>query len=278
MNRRAQPWLGTMVEITADCEHAVLSAAFDAVADVHRLMSFHDSASDIARFNQAPAGACVPVHTHTWQVLQLAAQVQTASDSMFNIACAPRLVDNGCLPAPAATAAMPVYSPAMAVFRCEDDGMVRKLSDGWIDVGGIAKGYAVDLAVASLQAAGVRAGCVNAGGDLRVFGPRDWPVTIRDPRQPQSPHTQLLLRDEALATSATYFSRRPHHGNITSALLDGRDGMAMTGTSSVSIRAPQCASADALTKVIMACGAPQHPALASWQASAFIICTSPDLA
>ena len=269
MNRRAQPWLGTMVEITADCEHAVLSAAFGAVADVQRLMSFHDSASDITRFNQAPVGACVQVHAHTWQVLQLAAQVQTASDGMFNIACAPRLVDNGCLPAPAATAATPVYSPAIAVFRCEDDAMVRKLSDGWIDVGGIAKGYAVDLAVASLQAAGVPAGCVNAGGDLRVFGEAAVPVAVRAPDAPARAARHIMLSNEALATSGSYFSSRWHAGESVCALLDGRDGRSLLGPGSASVRAGRCAVADAFTKIVLASGDAFHPALAAWGATAF---------
>lgn len=269
MKQRAQPWLGTMVSIAADADHQALSPAFDAVALVHRLMSFHDADSDISRFNRAPAGACLRVHPHTWEVLRLAGQIQDASDGIFNLACAPRLAGWGVLPAPAD--ALPVYVPQRQVFACDDHDTIRKLHDGWIDVGGIAKGYAVDLAVAALQRAGATAGCVNAGGDLRVFGDRDWPVSVRDPRRPQQPHTQIMLRNEAIATSASYFSQREAGGRLVSALVDGRDGESMTGPSSVSVRAPRCAIADALTKVVLASKDVGHPALPHWQASAFII-------
>ena len=113
--------------------------------------------------------------------------------------------------------------------------------------------------------------CVNAGGDLRTLGDRSWPVAIRDPRQPQRASVQLLLCDEALATSASYFSLRRKGDRQISALVDGRTGLPMTAQRSVSVRAPRCAAADALAKVVMASGNPCHPTLAQWQATAFII-------
>ena len=270
MMRRAQPWLGTLVDITAECDQQALSQAFAEVALVHRLMSFHDPASDVSRLNRAAPGELVAVHHHTWQVLQLAAQIDELSQGMFNIACAPRLVQWHCLPRPDAAGEAP-FQPAPDVYRCEPGHMIRKLAPGWVDVGGIAKGYAVDLAVESLQAYGAQSGCVNAGGDLRGFGPRDWQVAVRDPQTPQRAAAQLVLRDEALATSATYFSARSHDGRQVSALVDGRNGEPLTGAASVSVRAPCCAVADALTKVVMASGDARHPALAGLQAAAFII-------
>ncbi|MYM39418.1 FAD:protein FMN transferase [Duganella qianjiadongensis] len=269
MIRRAQPWLGTLVEITADGDQAGLSAAFAQIAQVHGLMSFHDAASDIARFNRAAAGTRLELHDHTMQVLQLAEQLRLETDGMFNIACAPRLVENGLLPAPAAETVL--YQPGQALMQWDADGSLCKLASGWIDVGGIAKGYAVDLAVAALQLAGAQAGCVNAGGDLRVFGLQDWPVSLRDPRQPQRLLPAVQLRAEAMATSATYFSRRMQHGQHVSALLDGRDGRSILSSSSISVRAPSCVLADALTKVVMASADPHHPALTQWQATALII-------
>lgn len=278
MTRRAQPWLGTLVEITSDGDQRATDLAFAAVALVHRLMSFHDPGSEISRFNLAPVGARLPVHPATWRVLQLAEQVQAATDGVFNVACAPQLVAWGCLPAPAGTVGpAPRFAPTAATqqtqpsFACQAPDMVDKLADAWLDVGGIAKGYAVDAAVAALQQAGAQHGCVNAGGDLRVFGARAWPVALRDPRAPQRLHSTVMLRDAALATSASYFSERTWHGQPVSALVDGRDGAPLVLARSVSVRAPLCAVADALTKLVAASGKPQHPALTLWQASAFII-------
>lgn len=261
MNRRAQPWLGTLVAIMADGEPSALDGAFAEVALVHRLMSFHDPASDVSRLNRAAAGEAVAVHAHTWNVLQLSGQFAEASQGLFNPACAPKLVEWGSLPSPACSA--PSFLQLQAAFRCEEDNTIRKLQPAWLDLGGIAKGYAVDMAVEALRRAGTANGCVNAGGDLRVFGGRRWPVSVRDPQAPQRMRTQVELQNEALATSASYFSPR--------SLVDGRDGGLLTLSGSISVRAARCVVADALTKVVMSSGDANHPCLEQWQAAAFII-------
>jgi thiamine biosynthesis lipoprotein len=157
------------------------------------------------------------------------------------------------------------------VLALEQGARVRKLAPGWIDLGGIAKGHAVDLAVAALQDAGIGGGCVNAGGDLRVFGAAGLPVAVRAPHAPGRVASQLVLRDEAMATSGTYFSARRHRERTVSALVDGRSGEPLAETCSASVRAPRCALADALAKVVLATGDASHPALAAFGASAFII-------
>ncbi len=269
MMRRAQPWLGTLVEITADAAPEAFTRAFDQIALVQGLMSFHAPASDVSRLNRADVGSVLTLDPHSWRVLQLADVVMRASDGLFNVACAPQLVAWGLLPAPAECP--PAYLPGQPVYQLAPDGSVHKIAPGWIDLGGIAKGYAVDLAIAALQADGVTSACVNAGGDLRVIGPRDWPVQVRAPQAPGRSGAQLALRDGALATSASYFSRSAWRGATVSALVDGASGRALVQPTSVSVRAPSCALADALTKVVLASGDAQHPALAPLQASAFII-------
>jgi thiamine biosynthesis lipoprotein len=279
MMRRAQPWLGTLVEVCIDDQReddvlrdvlrAQFDAAFSRIALVHGLMSFHDAASDVSRINRAAAGEVVSIDLHTAAVLRLAESVRTASGGAFNIACAPALVASAHLPAPQAST--PPCSSQHAIVHCEDDTHVRKTEPGWIDLGGIAKGYAVDLAIEALLAAGVQNACVNAGGDMRVIGEQDWPVVIRDAADPGQPGTSIALRNEALATSATYFSLREHDGRQVSALIDARNGTSLGGSFGCSVRASTCAVADALTKVVAATGNARHPALDVFHASAFIM-------
>jgi len=274
MMRRAQPWLGTLVEVSVEALPPGAAAdpfalAFAAIARVHKLMSFHDAASDVSRINRAQPGEALAVDPATWDVLRLALRVAELSDGAFDIACAPRLVEWDLLPAP--TAPMQAFDPAACVLALEEGARVRKLAPGWIDLGGIAKGYAVDMAVAALRDAGIGAGCVNAGGDLRVFGASGLPVAVRAPHAPGRAASQLVLRDEAMATSGTYFSARRHRDRTVSALVDGRSGEPLATICSASVRAPRCAVADALTKVVLASGDPWHPALAAFDASAFII-------
>jgi FAD:protein FMN transferase len=271
MIRRAQPWLGTMVEITAEGSHDqdAVSSAFAAIARVHALMSFHDAASDVSRLNRACAGELVQVEHDTWEVLRIAQEVAALSGGAFDIACAPRLVAWQVLPAPQPEA--PAALPMAEVLALEGDGKVRKLAPGWIDLGGIAKGYAVDYAVELLQRAGVPGGCVNAGGDLRVFGSARVPVTVRAPSAPGCVAATLALSDMALATSGSYFSTVRHGTRMVSALVDARDGQPIVCPRSASVRAPRCVLADALTKVVLATGDVYHPALAACGATAFLL-------
>jgi thiamine biosynthesis lipoprotein len=276
MMRRAQPWLGTLVEVAiADALpepvlQGAFSAAFAAVARVHGLMSFHEASSDVGRFNSAAVGDTLTVDPHTWDVLALAQHIGALSGGVFNVACAPVLVASGHLPPPP-QASMPSYRHQDEVFALEGAGRLRKCAAGWLDLGGIAKGYAVDLAIAALAQAGIGNACVNAGGDLRVLGSRPWPVTIRDPRTLRHQGRQLSLANAAMATSASYFSSRQSPGQPHGALIDGRSAASVDSAASVSVQAPSCAVADALTKVVFASGDPGHPALAACAATAIII-------
>ena len=247
----------------------LFNAAFARIALVHRLMSFHDAGSDVSRINLATPGEVIAVDAHTVAVLALAEAVRTASAGAFNIACAPVLVASGHLPAPSSTALG--FTPGKTILHIEDDTHVRKLYPGWIDLGGIAKGYAVDLAIETLVESGTTNACVNAGGDLRVSGEDAWPVIIRDGSGPGVPGMAVELRNEALASSATYFSMRDHTGFPTSALIDASNGKPLSAPFSCSVCAGSCAVADALTKVVAATRNPQHAALAAFSASALIM-------
>lgn len=273
MMRRAQPWLGTLVEVAVSDETAcepAMRAAFEAVAEVHRLTSFHDEASDLARINRAGIGEEVAVHPRTAEVLAVALALVVESEGLFNPFCAPRLVAWGQLPAPVSAGPVPDWrarSDALAL----DGTRLRKNAPAWIDLGGIAKGYAVDAAVDALRSRGMRGGCVNAGGDLRAFGDIDWPVLLRDARRPEVAAWSTQLRDGALATSATYFSRKNRQGKETSALVHGTRGMPLLTEASISVAAPTCILADALTKVVAASNDEHHPLLASHGATAFVV-------
>jgi thiamine biosynthesis lipoprotein len=272
MNRRAQPWLGTLVEITiadslGESElHASFNAAFIAIARVHRLMSFHDPSSDVSRINFAHAGEIVEVDPSTHFVIVSALSLSEASGGIFDIACASKLVEWGYLPSVPETADV----PSQKLLSINGSNRIRKLAAGAIDLGGIAKGYAVDAAIDALESMDIRSACVNAGGDLRVLGTVPFEISIRDPRNPGLAATRIPIRDGALATSGAYFTRRTCGGEPRSALIDGRCGAAVTRDFSVSVQAPECMTADALTKIVAATG-DHHPLLARYGAAAFII-------
>jgi FAD:protein FMN transferase len=274
MIRRAQPWLGTLVDISiADslgeaALHSAFDAAFSAIARVHGLMSFHERDSDLSRINHAAPGERVEVDASTHAVIRHALALCEASDGIFDIACAWRLVEWGYLPAPDESVAA---VPSGEMIAMGDGNVIRKRHAGWIDLGGIAKGYAVDAAIEALSRLGIQSACVNAGGDLRVLGTTTYEVSIRDPHHPTSTARRLPISEGALATSGAYFTRKQDGAELRSALIDGRNGVPVTRDFSVSVQAPTCMTADALTKIVAATGDANHSILAKYDAAALII-------
>jgi FAD:protein FMN transferase len=278
--RRARPLLGTFVEIAVAAApvgetEAAVEAAFAAVATVHRLMSFHDEASDIGRLNRNAFDHPVAVHPWTFEVLDIALDFHRRSAGVFDVRVAPALQGLGLLPRrddeTTLPAAVPTGGDAIALLS---DGSVRFRDRGVrIDLGGIAKGYAVDRAIEVLRRCGMSEGVVNAGGDLAVFGPHPHAIHIRDPRQPQRPMCEVGLRDAALASSAGRFDPLSSGQATGSAVIDPRTGAPVHGVIGASVRAPTCIVADALTKVVMAAGEGAGALVESCGASALFVTT-----
>lgn len=255
--RRMKPALGTFVQIATEGPDtpdlmAATERAFAEILRVHALMSFHEPASDVSRLNREATSRPVRVDRRTVAVLEQALALSRDSGGVFDITVAPALVAWNLLPRHDWDA----LRGRTGAGRWQDIELtgadrVRFRRPLRIDLGGIAKGYAVDCAVASLAAAGVPSGLVNAGGDLRVFGPCSRLIQLRDPADPQRLVPLGSVMNEALATSAPYFCRALHAGRRVSHLVDPRTGAAKVAPVSVSVRAPRCIDADALTKVVL---------------------------
>ena len=283
--RRARPLLGTIVEISAagtcaDQVQAAIERAFHAVATVHALMSYHDANSDISRINRCAFDADVEVHEHTWRVLSASREISSASGGLFDITIADSLVQLGFLPRHADFSqtnfiqARFQHHSAHGHWRhvtLLPGNRVRLLRRLRIDVSGIAKGYAVDVAIEALKDAGMTSGRVNAGGDLRLFGHVAQNIHVRHPMEP-SRHLQLLeLSEGAVATSAGYFNSRSHRGRRITPLIHPHTGVACGAERSVTIVAQDCMTADALTKVIHADPAQASGVLARFNARALML-------
>jgi thiamine biosynthesis lipoprotein len=270
--RRARPLLGTLVEIAIEADRppgellAASDAAYEAIAQVQALMSYHDAASQLSRLNRLAAREPQPVAPAVYEVIDRALQLARLSDGAFDPCVGGLLETWGLLPA--VDAAPPAPAACWRDVELLDDCRVRFRRNLRMDLGGIAKGYAVDCAVHSLRAAGMSQILVNAGGDLRVAGERGEHIHVRDPRMPAATAYALDLRDGAIATSSACFSRRAFEG--LSALIDPATGSAYLGGDSVTVRAADCMTADALTKVVLFAPAEiAERALTACDASAF---------
>ena len=267
MLRRARPLLGTLVEIAVcaedgETERRACDTGFAAIADVHRLMSFHERDSDVSRLNRAAHLRPVDVDPRTAAVLRRARAISALSTGAFDCTIGARMVELGLLPR--GDIANPSGAASHRDVAVGADDRVRFRRPLAIDLGGIAKGFAVDLAVAALARAGATAGCVNAGGDLRVFGDRAWPIAIRRPDAPAELVALPPLRNRAIATSADSFAAR---GNV----IDPATGRAHRRPISVSVVANSCMDADALTKVVWLAAHPPIPLLERMHADTILL-------
>jgi thiamine biosynthesis lipoprotein len=278
--RRARPLLGTFVEITVaelsgNEAHRAIDAAFAVIEEVQRRMSFHDPASFLSEINRRAFCEPVEVDECTFTVLKTAEEVWQVSEGDFDITIAPRLQALGFLPGDSRLE-HEFYPATFADVELLPDRRVRfHQPDLRLDLGGIAKGFAVDQAITVLHEHGVRHALVNAGGDLRALG--SFPISIRCPRDPGQAFTQVTLTDAALATSAHYFADRLVPGATLGPILDPRSGASALGIQSATVRASTAMLADALTKIVMLRGEAALPVLDHFAADAIFVATAGDV-
>ena len=242
---RCQPNLGTYVEISVSgdvSEDELISAsnaAFLKIDLIQSLMSFHDEESELTRINRYAAREPVPISLETKFVLEQALRLSEKTNGLFDITVAPRLV---------ASKALPNHNFDLSpIGDWRDiviiDNEVRFTKPLLLDLGGIAKGYAVDQAINAVDdSINIT---VNAGGDLRMRPWRGNQVEVRHPRSPHSESIQIQMKNRAVATSATYYSEN-------GVLIVSKEPSASINPNeniSVSVFAKDCILADALTKV-----------------------------
>jgi len=281
---RAQPLLGTFVEIAASgaarCDlQKAIDEAFAAVAQVHRLMSFHDPESDASRLNREAFARAVPVHAWTYQVLETAVEFHRHSAGLFDITVAPLLQKRGLLPR-GANDPDPIMESTTATDAIElfADGRVRYRHPRIrIDLGGIAKGFAVDRAVEVLREHGLTRSLVNAGGDLAAFGRHLDLVHLRNPTNARRLLCQVEISNAALASSGRVFDPLQAAGTGDCAVFDPNTQRPVRVIAGATVRAPCCMSADALTKVVMIAGERAQGVLKHYRASALLVLETGDV-
>ena len=243
-HRRARPLLGTLVEVGVPaCGGAgqvqrAIDAAFAAIQLAQDCLSRFDPNSDLSLFHALGRGERVRLRPVTRDVLAAARELQGASGGLFDIS----------------------IGTAPEGWVVEGAELVKLQDRVRLDLGGIGKGHAVDLAMQALISCGCNKGWINAGGDLRAFGDIETPIHLRHEDR-GGVRSFAMLRDGAFATSVFGPGRR--------APLIGQSANCST-TVHVSVAAPRCLWADALTKVVAASGDPGHRLLAHYDACAWM--------
>jgi thiamine biosynthesis lipoprotein len=237
-------------------------AVMDEMQRIDELMSTYKPGSELSRINSRAGDEAVPVSAELLALIRQALDFSRLTDGAFDItyASAGQYYDFRKHIRPSAERLAQAV-PAIDYHHIQIDpqhATIRFLHPGVrIDLGGIAKGYAVDRCIAILQAAGVKSAMVNAGGDTRVLGKhwqQPWMVGIRDPRNKEGLVTMIPLEDAAISTSGDYERYFEQGGVRFHHILNPRTGTSTSGVRSVSIIGAQATTTDALSTSVFVMG------------------------
>ncbi len=262
-----------------DAAHAAALAAISEVQRIEFKYSRYRADSIVSAINAAAGtGFSVAVDAETAGLLNFAAQLHALSDGLFDITSGVlrRAWDfkAAVLPDPSALKdLLPLIGWEQVKF--ENDRISLPQTGMAIDFGGFGKEYAADRAVAVLHEAGQRHGFVNLGGDIRVLGPRvdgsPWRFGIQHPRRDDTTIASVDLTEGALASSGDYERYFEHDGKRYCHILDPHSGWPVSAQNaawaSVSVTAPACVAAGALSTIAMLKGTDALDFLATQQAT-----------
>jgi len=265
---REEAIMGTAirVELWSD-DRAKGEAAIAAVMrEMHRIdaaMSPFKPDSELSRINRYAAQAAVPVSQEMCTLLQRSIEFSVASDGAFDVTFA----SVGCLydyragikPTESELAAARAAIGYQNLVLDAAARTVRFARSGVrIDLGGFAKGYAVDNGAAILRRHGIEHGIVTAGGDSHIIGDRrgrPWAIGIRDPRRDGAVIAMLPLENTALSTSGDYERFFEADGVRFHHVIDPKTGKSPSHLQSVTILAPDGLTTEALSKCVFVMGA-----------------------
>ena len=274
--RRTVPVMGTIADIGVvhrDERYAqrAIDAAMAELRAVDRTMTRFSPRSEVGRANREAALRPVPVSAATAEVVTAALLWADASGGSFDPALgkAVELWDVGHRSSPPAASEVRRVAGA-ALHRGVEVGerhgepvIVFRDRAISLDLGGIAKGYGVDRAVAALREWGIASALVNVGGDLYALGTSadgdPWEVGVRDPDDATRLAARFRITDRAIAPSGDYEQYFEHGGRRYHHLLDPRTGEPRrTGVRSVTVAADRCMTADAAGTAVF--GEPERAA------------------
>ncbi len=255
--KRCRPLLGTFVEITVEGKaseariHQDIEKAYNLIEFVQQTMSFHSRESDISRLNQC--GHLTPLTVHPWtiQVLEKAIALSAETQGAFDITLVPHLVSAGLLPRHGRCQVLREAGRWADISIHPGNCQVYFNHPLKIDLGGIAKGFAVDKAIDYLAGCDHHRAIVNAGGDLRMHGSSQLEVNIRHPAMPFREVMPRLLLRPAVATTAAYFVKQRSGCAKANHIIHPHTGKMLSTNRSVSVFSPTCMTADALTKAVL---------------------------
>jgi thiamine biosynthesis lipoprotein len=276
--------MGTFVHVVAVAKDSgtakrCVRAALEEIHKVDDLMSDYKNDSEISRVNREAFEKAVQVSESTYEVLQRSIEFSKMTDGAFDITVGPlvALYREAKESKVAPTNEKIVQAKLKVGFeklKLDNENRTIQFSEKGmlLDLGGIAKGYAIDKAIEAAQRCGAIGAMVDIGGDVRCFGlplkgREHWLIGLQDPNSAiegiEGGGLRLVLKitNTAVATSGDYQQFVIIEGKRYSHIMDRRTGTNAEGLSSVTIIADNATDADALATAVSVMGAEKGLAL-----------------
>ena len=228
---------------------------------INQLMSPYIDSSELSLLNRDAASRPVTISNELYQLLQQAEQLAKLSDGAFDISFASVGFSydyrQHIKPSAAELEAQRSLINYRHIQLLADNQVKFSLPGLKIDLGGIAKGYAVEQAIGLLATAGIKHALVTAGGDTRLLGDkrgRPWQVAIKHPRKEDGIVAQLPLTDSAISTSGEYERFFIEDGVRYHHILDPKSGQSPSGLMSVTVLGPDSTRTDAMSTTLFVMG------------------------
>jgi thiamine biosynthesis lipoprotein len=272
--RREEAIMGTSISVELWCEKrstgdAAVAAVIDEMHRIDRTMSPHRPDSELSRINREAATQAVPLSDEMARLIERAMHFSHLSGGAFDISYAGvgQLYDYRAGTGPS-DEQLAQARRAVGWRHLQLNPRARTLRFGLqgmrIDLGGFAKGHAVDNACRMLRRLGIRHAMVAAGGDSRVMGERGnrpWTIAIRDPRRASEVVAVLPLQDTSISTSGDYERYFERDGQRHHHIVDPSTGRSPSSLRSVTILGTDGITCEALSKSVFVLGVERGLAL-----------------
>ena len=276
--------MGTFAHIVAVAEDKgtakkCVQAALEEIRSVDDLMSDYKSDSEISRLNRVANEKAVQVSDSTYEVLQRSIEFSEMTGGAFDITVGPLVAlfreakENKVAPGKQQIALARSKVGFEKLKLDNENKTVQFSAKGMLlDLGGIAKGYAIDKAIEAARRCGATGAMVDIGGDVRCFGlppegKDNWLIGLQDPNSVIEGMAGgglllvLKITNAAVATSGDYQQFVLIEGKRYGHIMDRRTGTSAEGLSSVTIIADNATDADALATSVSVMGAEKGLAL-----------------
>lgn len=263
---RERALMGTRVQVGVVHEDPAqrtraIDAAFAEVARIEALMSTYIETSEISQVNRDAASKWVPVGDELYRLIEMSLRFSEMSGGAFDVtydALGQHYDFRAGVTPDEATRTAAAARIDYRQVTVEPERGVRFGQDGTrINLGGIAKGYAVERAIGVLRSFNISSAMVSAGGDTRLLGARGgqpWMVGIQNPRDKRDLAVRLPLVDEAISTSGDYERYFVEDGVRYHHIFSPKSGQSATTMRSASVVGPDALWTDALSTTVFVMG------------------------